>query len=134
MSALLEINRALIQEVIQLQALGRAGAPTPQALAQQPQMLQQQGQTTGQASPSRAVGDTDAKKEDGKGKDGSTGVDMPKARTAVSSLEYVKYVEIFYMTVPHDMCAIIQSTSVTCQPYERCHEISSSGFGRLHSH
>ena len=134
MSALLEINRALIQEVIQLQALGRAGAPTSQALAQQQQMLQQQGQATGQASPSRAEGDTDAKKDDGKGKDGSTSTDVAKARTAVSSLEYVKYVELFYMTISHDTSGIVRSTSVACQPYETCHEISYSSLGYLLLH
>ena len=92
-TALLEINRALLHEIVLLQAAGRAGAP-----AQTPA---QQGQPPGQASPAGAEGDADAKKEGGDGKDAVSNTDggTSKVKPAVSSREYIEYVEYIYFSI-----------------------------------
>ena len=100
-TALLEINRALIHEILLLQAAGRAGAP-----AQTPA---QQGQPPGQVSPAGAEADAEAKKESGDGKDGASCTDgaASKVKPAVSSREYIEYV-IYDLLKPKSIRSYIQ--------------------------
>lgn len=85
-TALLEINRALLHEIVLLQAAGRAGAPA--------QAQAQQGQPPGQVSPAGAEADAESKKESGDAKDGASSTDgaASKVKPAVSSREYIEYV------------------------------------------
>lgn len=85
-TTLLEINRALLHEIVLLQAAGRAGAPA--------QIPTQQGQPPGQVSPAGVEADAESKKESGDGKDGASNTDgaTSKIKPAVSSREYIEYV------------------------------------------